>query len=376
MNEQTETILQVGSGKFLRGFADLFIHHANAEGQGVGRVVVVQTTGEGRATRLNEQGGRYHVLVRGLWEGQVVDRVEESASISRALSAARQWPEVLAVARSPRLRFILSNTAEAGYTLGPADGPEHRPPVSFPAKLLLILHERFRAGQPGVTVLPCELFEHNADTLRGLVLGLAESWELPADFRAWARERCAWRNCLVDRIVTTPTEPDPRAAGDELVVATEPYALWAIEVREGGDGGLFRHPAVTVTTNVEPYFLRKVRILNAAHTALVTRAVPKGLATVREAVHDPEIEAWLRRLLFEEVVPVLEGRVEGPEAFARQTLERFRNPFLVHKVSDIRVYHEQKVKIRLASTRAEHVDKFGRPPALLDEAIAWEGGPV
>jgi hypothetical protein len=53
---------------------------------------------------------------------------------------------------------------------------------------------------------------------------------------------------------------------------------------------------------------------------------------------------------------------------------RFRNPFLVHKVSDIRVYHEQKVKIRLASTRAEFVDRFGRPPSLLDEAIAWEGG--
>lgn len=370
MSELPETILQVGSGKFLRGFADLFIHHANQQGQRVGRVVVVQTTGEGRANLLNEQRGRYHVLVRGLSGGEVVDRVEESASISRALVAARQWDEVLAVARSPALRFVLSNTAEAGYTLDPSDRADSRPPSSFPAKLLLLLRERFEAGLPGVTILPCELFEHNADTLRGIVEQLADEWKLPEALQDWMREKCAWRNCLVDRIVTMPSEPDPRLPGDALVVAAEPYALWAIEVREGGQGGLPQHPAIQVTTDVQPFFLRKVRILNAAHTALVTKAVPKGIATVREAVSDPDLEAWLKRLLFDEIVPVLAGRVEEPEVFARQTLERFRNPFLVHKVSDILVYHEQKVKIRLAPTRAEFVEKFGRVPPLLDEAIA------
>ncbi|MBI1918391.1 MAG: altronate dehydrogenase [Planctomycetes bacterium] len=370
MGELPETILQVGSGKFLRGFADLFIHHANQQGQRVGRVVVVQTTGEGRANLLRQQGGRYHVLVRGLSGGAVVDRVEESASISRALVASRQWDEVLAVARSPDLRFLLSNTAEAGYTLDPSDRPDAAPPSSFPAKLLLLLRERFQAGLPGVTILPCELFEHNADTLRGIVLQLADQWKEPEALKDWVREQCAWRNCLVDRIVTVPSEPDPRVPGDALVVAVEPYALWAIEVREGGDGGLPRHPAIQVTTDVQPFFLRKVRILNAAHTALVTKAVPRGIATVREAVSDPEIEAWLKRLLFDEIVPVLRGRAEEPEAFAEQTLERFRNPFLVHKVSDILVYHEQKVRIRLVPTRAEFAEKFGRMPPLLDEAIA------
>src|SRR5262249_21738256 len=150
---------------------------------------------------------------------------------------------------------------------------------------------------------------------------------------------------------------DPRVGNDALLVAAEPYALWAVEVAEGGDGGLFRHPALTVTTDVQPYFLRKVRILNAAHTALVCKAVPRGMKTVLEAVGAREIAAWLERLLFEEVVPVLAGRVEGPEDFARQTLERFRNPFLAHKLSDILVYHEAKVKIRLEMTRQEYVEK-------------------
>jgi tagaturonate reductase len=370
MTTLPETILQFGSGKFLRGFADLFLHQANEEGQAIGRVVVVQTTGEGRANQMQEQGGRYHVAVRGLANGQVVDRIEESASISRALAASRQWPEVLAVARTPQLHTILSNTAEAGYDLDPADRPEAAPPRSFPAKLLLVLRERFAAGLPGVSILPCELFEQNADRLRDLVLGLAESWRFPAALSDWLQTACTWHNTLVDRIVTSG--PAPGLEQDPLAVAAEPYALWAIEDHKG-PGKLPRHWAVTLTPDVRPYFLRKVRILNAAHTAMVGLARPKGLATVGQVMADPELADWLQRLLFEEIVPTLQGRVEAPEAFARQVLERFRNPFLVHKLSDIANYHEAKVKIRLAPTLQEYRARFGREPVLLQEALAQSG---
>lgn len=373
MTDLPETILQFGSGKFLRGFADLFIHQANADGQKVGRVVVVQTTGEGRANALADQGGRYHVVVRGLWEGATVDRVEESASISRALFAGRDWTEVLDVARSPHLRCILSNTAETGYDLDPADRPEMTPPKSFPAKLLLVLRERFGAGQPGVHVLPCELFEQNADKLRAIVLNLAAKWDAPAGFADWLQTACTWHNALVDRIVTQTPLDDPRIKGDALYVMAEPYALWAVETAAGRAGELFRHPALRETPDVMPFFLRKVRILNAAHTAMVTKAQPKGIALVREAMADPEIAAWLERLLFDEIVPVLEGRVEEPVKFAHQTLERFRNPFLDHKVSDILTYHEQKAKIRLVTTRDEYRTKFGRTPPLLEDAIRASG---
>ena len=369
MDPLPETILQFGTGKFLRGFADLFLHQANQEGQAVGRVVAVQTTGEERARLLQAQGGRYHVVVRGLADGRLVERVEESASISRALMAGRQWDEVLAVARAPELRYVLSNTAEAGYNLDPQDRPGMAPPRSFPGKLLLALWGRFRAGRPGVDLLPCELFEHNADRLQRTVLDLAASWGLPEDLRRWLRAECRWHNALVDRIVTLQPVDDPRLAGDALSVVAEPYALWAIEVKEGAPGR-FRHPAVLATPDVNPYFLRKVRILNAAHTAMAVKARARGLRTVLEAMNDREVSAWLERLLFEEVLPTLEGRVAGPEAFARQTLERFRNPFLAHKISDILTYHDERVKIRLVPTRDEFVAKFGRRPPLLDEAIA------
>jgi tagaturonate reductase len=334
--------------------------------------VVAQTTGEERALALNRQGGRYHVLVRGLENGVLVDRVEECGSISRALVASRQWDEVRDVARSAALRYILSNTAEEGYKLHPEDGPAagtpRLAPRSFPAKLLLVLKERFESGQPGVTVLPCELFEHNAELLLGIVRQVAEQWQLPESFRRWLGTECRWLNALVDRIVTDPPADQPRPEGDDLAVMAEPFALWAIEVKDGKET-LFPHPDITLTSDVQPYFLRKVRILNAAHTALVNKSRPHGYLTVQQAMRDPEIDAWLQRLLFDEIVPTLAGRVEGPAEFARQTLERFRNPFLAHKLSDIAAYHESKVKIRLQPTRAEFAEKFGRPPVLLDEAI-------
>lgn len=369
MNPLPETILQFGAGKFLRAFADLFIHQANQAGQGVGRVVVVQSTGEDRARLLNDQRGRYHVLVRGLSGGATVDRVEESASISRTLVAARQWPEVLAVACAPDLRLVLSNTTEVGYDVDPTDAPEAVPPRSFPAKLLAILHERFRAGGGGLTVVPAELFEHNADLLRERVQGLAKQWRLPADFADWLRAECHWLNTLVDRIVVNKPKEHPLLATDGLLTVAEPYALWAVEQRAGA-APLPVLPEVVRAADVQPYFLRKVRILNAAHTALAPKGLKRGYTTVLQAVSDPEIAGWVERLLFEEVLPVLQGRVEGPEDFARTTLERFRNPFLEHLLTDVVKHHEAKVRIRLRSTRDEYVAKFGKVPPLLEEAIA------
>lgn len=363
-----ETILQFGGGRFLRGFADLFVHQANAEGQRVGRIVVVQSTESERARLLNAQLGRYHVLVRGLRDGKTVDDVEESASISRALVAQTEWDAVLHIARSPHLKWILSNTTEAGYALNADDSPESASPSSFPAGLFLLLKARFDAGLPGVTIAPCELIEGNGERLREIVRDLAAKWDMPNDFTAWLEGACEWRCTLVDRIVTAGPTDHPLAESDRLLIAAEPFAFWAIST-SSGQRPLLAHPAVHHVPDVAPFFLRKVRILNAAHTAIVRKAQRKGIAIVRDAVNDPEIRAYLERLLTDEVLPTLEGRVEEPEEFARTTLERFANPFLEHKIADIALYHDRKIQVRLVSTRDEFVAMFGRTPPLLEEAI-------
>jgi tagaturonate reductase len=366
MNPLPETILQFGAGRFLRAFADLFIHQANEQGQQVGRIVIVQSTGDERAAALNRQKGRYHVAVRGYEDGTVVDRVETSASISRALVAASQWDAVCAVARSPQLRIILSNTTESGYNLDPADKPTDAPPRSFPAKLLAVLRECFTAGGSGLIIVPCELREHNADTLRGLLLQLARDWGLAEDFASWLERECVWLNTLVDRIVVDPPADHPLRAEDSLLALCEPYALWAIQEKTTP---FIQHPSVVWTPDVQPYFLRKVRILNGAHTALLIKAWPLGIKTVREAVNDTKLGPWLERLLFDEIVQVLEGRVEGAAEFARQVLDRFRNPFFEHQLALIAAHHAAKVQVRLVPTLEEFKAEFGRTPPLLQEVL-------
>ena len=367
-----ETVLQFGSGRFLRAFADLFIHHANAGGQAVGRVVVVQSTGGTRAGGLNAQNGRYHVGVRGFLAGGVIDRVEVCESVSRGLHAATEWPEVLAAATSPELQTVLSNTTEAGYALDPADGPGAAVPASFPAKLLAALAARHAAGLPGVTVIPCELIEGNAAKLKAAVLGLAAEWHLPAAVVSYAADECVWLHTLVDRIVTGPPAGHPVLGADPLACVAEPFAFWALEDHPRSRFRL-THPAVTRTPDVAPFFLRKVRILNAAHTALVVKAVPRGFTLVRDAVADPDLLAWLRELLFTEIVPTVEGRVADAAGFAEATLDRFRNPFLDHKFSDIALHHAAKVAVRLRPTAAEYAARSGRPAELLAEVLAATG---
>ncbi len=360
-----ETILQFGGGSFLRAFADVFVHEANAAGVCVGRIVVVQSTEGNRATLLNAQGGKYHVVFRGTADGVEIDRTLAVRSISRALTAKSEWSEVLRVARLPALRMVISNTTEAGYSLIDNDDPET--PLSFPARLLCVLKARYRAGLPGLSVLPCELVEPNGELLRELVLGQAEAWRLDAGLQDWIRRDVRWVNTLVDRIVSGRPEAHSLLTSDKLLTAAEPFALWVVEARAGD---LFEHPCVRYVSDVRPYALRKVRILNGAHTALVCKAVPSGLRTVREAVGDPAVGPWLRRLVFEEIVPTLEHAVEDAGPFAEQVLERFANPFLDHRLEDIALHHEEKVKVRLMPTYEAFCEAFGRPPELLGKILA------
>ena len=350
-------ILQFGAGNFLRAFVDLFVSQT-----GFDKIVVVQSTGIERAAALNRAAGSYHVAIQGFSDGRVIDETEEVSSISHALHAGTQWDRVLDAARDPGLRWIVSNTTEAGFALDSADESNSGVPRSFPAKLLAVLLARHAAGLPGVTVLPCELIEHNGSRLRELVLEQAARWAVVPAALAWLKDECRWVNNLVDRIVPGPPKSHPLLESDPLLLSAEPFAFWAIESAGGFE---LKHPAIVTAADITPYYLRKVRILNGLHSALVCKALPMGIETVREAVEHPEVGPWLQRLLDEEIVPVLDGRVDDPAAFGRTTLDRFRNPFLEHKLSAIALNHEAKMKVRLLPTYEEYRTKFGREPELL-----------
>lgn len=369
--QESETILQFGSGKFLRAFTDLFVDDVNREGQNAGRIVVIQSTDHKRADQFNASKGRYQALIRGYENGRTVDEVREITSVSRALVADRDWVEIRSVARSEKLAWIVSNTSEVGYQLANETLTAETAPMSFPVRLLRILHERFLANGKAIAVIPLELIDNNAHVLRDIVITLAETTRLGQNFINWLRDGVFWLRTLVDRITIDPPVGHPLLATDPLLTVTEPFAFWALEVCNTA-GPTFCHKALLRTEDVRPYALRKVRILNGAHTALVFKAVPMGFQTVREAVENTEINDWLRELVFEEIIPSIEGTVPDPVQFANDCIDRFLNPFLDHRFDAIAVNQEVKVSLRLLPTYRAYQERFGRAPRLLTELlIPW-----
>lgn len=366
-NPLPESILQFGAGRFLRAFVDRFVQEANDAGQQVGRVVVVQSTPGSRAEVLGKSAG-FHVVVRGYDDGELIDRAENVRSISRAVVAGTAWGEVLTLARSPALKYIVSNATEAGYALDDADRVDAAPPASLPGKLTQVLWQRFQAGAAPVVLLPCELIERNADKLRELCLAQSRLWALPAEFSAWLAD-LPWLNNLVDCIVTPGPADHPLAESDPALISAEPYRLWAIERPAAGVPALFTHPAIRLVDDLAPFYLRKVRILNGTHSAMAAKFQPAGFETVGQVLDDSDARRWVRDLMFEEIVPTLAYRLEGVAEFADQTFDRLRNPFLKHRLSDILLNHAAKVAVRLAPTRTEYEALFSRPPKKLSEAM-------
>jgi len=364
-----ETILQFGAGRFLRGFIDRFVHEANTAGQEIGRIVVVQSTSGRRAQLLKEHPEGYPVVVRGYRNGELIEERTDVASVSRALLADSEWDEIMRFAGSPHLKFIVTNATEAGYVLSDEAAAEGIAPKTMPGKLTRVLERRFESGGDPITVLPCELIAENASRLQSLVIQQADQWKLDSRFKHWVANECTWLNNLVDCMVSDLPEDHSAAQENPLAIMAEPYALLAIERPQSGEGQLFDHPAIKVVDDLAPYYLRKVRVLNGVHTAMVAKYLGSELTTVQEVLKSPEGMEWTRKLLYEEIVPTIENRVDGAKAFADETLDRFRNPHMAHRLADIRLNHEEKVPVRLGPTAIDYEKLFGHKPPLLTECM-------
>jgi tagaturonate reductase len=383
-NQYPERALQFGTGAFLRGFVGHFIGEANRQGKFNGRIVAVGSTGSGRDQTFNQQDGLYTLWVRGVQDGAPSSEFRLVSSFSRALAAATQWPDVLACARNPDLQLIFSNTTEAGIALDERDALQDTPPRSFPAKLTRVLWERAQhfeyATARGVVVLPCELIEDNGVRLKELVLVLAERWNLDARFAKWLHACVPFCNTLVDRIVPgEPPRSDLAAAWselgyqDDLLTVAEPYRLFAIEADEATGARLAfadADPAIVVTNDIAPYRLRKVRLLNGAHTIMVPLALLAGCKTVAEAVADVKVGSFLRHVLLNELVPSVNA--EGAAFFAHHVLERFGNPFVRHELIDITLQQTTKLRVRIVPAILDYAQAYGSaPPSISFGFAAW-----
>jgi len=344
-----ERVLQFGSGMLLRGLCAAAVDTANRAAARAGRIVVVQSTAEGapRARALNAQDGLFTLVERGLSGGAPVERVGLIGAISRALTADDQWNVVRDVAANPEIQVIVSNSSEAGFRI---DAP-------FPGRLTDALHARFsRAPEaPLVFVIPTELVPDNGPRLAAMVRELAERYDRAQTFRDWLKARVRFCSSLVDRITTAPP-PDQHAAleatlgyRDALLTVTEPYALWAIEADPAELRTVFPVESATVVfaPDIAFYRERKLRLLNAVHTAAAPLALLAGVRTVRDATAHRLLGPFLKRLLFEEIIPATDLPVGEARAFAHAVLERFANPWLEHEWCVIATNQEDKFRIRV-----------------------------
>ncbi|MBI5719600.1 MAG: mannitol dehydrogenase family protein [Burkholderiales bacterium] len=345
-------ILQFGTGRFLLAHVDLFVSEALASGRAAGGILVVQSTASPASaarTAALATGARYPVRIRGMEGGQAIDRTVWCKAVVGAVQAERGWAHVREAILSD-VQVIVSNTADQGYRLDPADGPallqdRSQVPRSYPAKLLVLLHERWlRLPQAPLSLLPCELVERNGDTLRTIVCTLAREWRLPASFVHWLGDHCVWANTLVDRIVSEPIEP--------VGAVAEPYALWAVQ-RWPGLVLPCEHPAIVLTDELEKHERLKLFLLNGGHTFLAACWRRNGLATdltVAQAMSDAALRGELEALWAEEIVPVFAalGERGAAESYLVALRERLQNPFLAHHVADIAQNHSHKTRRRLA----------------------------
>lgn len=363
-------IVQFGTSRFLQAHVDLFVSDAMRAAQDVGPITVVQTSGAAeRAGRLAAFDGRpIPIVIRGLEHGRPVERTEYTTAIIRGISAVSEWPEVERVVVE-EARYIVSNTGDGGYRMPENEAVGDGVPASFPGKLTKLLHARWQAGGAPLTLFPCELVPNNGAVLRDLCAGIAERSALPDAFVGWMRSDCIWANSLVDRIVSGALEPAGAIA--------EPYALWAIE-RQPRLAVPLVHPAVRVVDDLKPYERLKLFILNLGHTAMAERWLSerrRADETVREILGEAEMDRWLASLYDDEVIPVLlaAGIPEAP-AYRTTVLERFRNPFLDHRLSDIADNHAAKKARRFGGIRQLAAEVA--PATMLARLAAMEGSGV
>ncbi len=393
--ELPEKVLQFGEGNFLRAFVDWMFDKLNRKNLFNGRVVVVQPIEKGLGDILNEQDGLYTLLLRGVENGEFRETREIITSVSRCINPYENWESLLQCAESPEMEIVISNTTEAGILFDPSDlYQEESVQSTFPGKLTAFLYHRWKffQGDPsrGMVIIPCELIEENGKNLWKRVLEFGDFWKLPEDFSHWVRESCTFVSTLVDRVVTGyPRDEVSRIEEeigyrDKLLDTGEYFHLWVLEGPKELSQRLPFHEAglnVVWTDDQRPYRNRKVRILNGAHTGSVPAAFFCGLRTVQEMMEDEFTGRFVEELMDREILRAFRNDpdTEALENLTEAVKDRFRNPFISHRLLSIMLNSSSKFAVRDLPSLLDYYEKFGKLPERLVFSLAallriYQGG--
>lgn len=377
------TVLQFGEGNFLRAFIDYAFQKLNEAADLSVGIAVVQPIEKGLVPMLKEQDGLYTLFMKGLKKGAEIEQKELISTLVKSVNPYEDFEAYRALAKEEQLEFVISNTTEAGIAYVESDTADMRPPASFPAKLTVFLYERYTHfkgdAEKGLTIIPCELINYNADTLKEIILKYVSDWKLEAGFKDWLLKANTFHNTLVDRIV--PGYPKDEIATynaqleyeDRLIVTAETFFLWVIEGGEALKQKLPFHKTaldVKIVRDMQPYRTRKVRILNGAHTAMVPLSLLYGNETVKETVDNDFTGDFVRKAVFGEIIPTLDMDRQELIQFAEAVFDRFRNPFIKHQLASIALNSVSKFRVRVLPSLLEYEAVHKKLPVHLTFAFA------
>lgn len=376
-------IVQFGGGNFMRGFTDYVIDKLNKETGFNAGIVNIQPTPNGSVHKLEEQGNLYTLFSRGIKKGEIVDEKSVISAIQKSINPYADYTSFLDTAKEEALEFVFSNTTETGIAYDETENSYEGPHKNFPAKVTVLLHERFTyfngAADKGLRIIPCELIEDNAFVLRDIIIRYAKLWNLEDSFIQWVNENNHFHNTLVDRIVPGYPKDDAESYEDQLdyedpmMVVSETFLLWVIQ---GGEDLKQRIPfdkineQILVVDDIQPYRLRKVRILNGGHTLMLAPAILSGKEIVKEAIDDKFIGTFLSESIFNEVNQTLGLDETELKHFAEEVFDRFRNPFIKHHLASIALYFVSKFKVRVLPSILTYIERNNKLPLNLTFSLA------
>lgn len=364
-NQYPVKILQFGTGNFLRGFADWMVQELNQKvGLNAG-VCVVQSISN--SNTLENQEGVFTVIVKGIRKEEFVSQQFKVDVIQRVVNPNQDLEAFLSEANNPDLQFIISNTTEAGIKFSSEDSTLETIASTFPGKLTQLLFKRFQHKLDNtLLILPTELIPQNGAELKSCILKYTEHWSLPVEFTTWLNAHVTFCSTLVDRIVSGfPKKPKETVFAelgyiDELVVEAEWFHLWVIEGPRWIEEVLpFKKAGLNViyTHDLRPYQLRKVRILNGAHTCMACVGYLAGLNTVREAIEHPIVGRYIKRMIYDDIMPQIPGDLLELEQYAEEVINRFRNPAIDHQLISISLNSFSKFNARVVPSLLAQLDK-------------------
>ena len=181
-NRYPDKIIQFGEGNFLRAFVDWIVWKTNRSTDFNAGVVLVQPIEKGMVDMINEQDGLYHLNLQGIDKGEAVDSIDMIDVINRGINPYREFDQYIALAENPDIRFIISNTTEAGIAFDPSCRMDDNPASTNPGKLTQLLYHRYKYFKgdisKGFIIFPCELIFLNGKELKKCIYQYIELWNL------------------------------------------------------------------------------------------------------------------------------------------------------------------------------------------------------